>query len=72
MKAVPGPFPLALGDTWFSRLLLRADQALIHLSRGLFGYQIFARIKPRPTVASLLEAAHLESDRKVRDLQSVA
>ena len=30
----------------------------MHVSRGMFGYQIFARIKPRPTVAYLLDAAH--------------
>lgn len=72
MRAVPGPFPLALGDTWFSRLLLRLNRALIHVSRGLFGYQIFARIKPRPGVSYLLDAAHQESDRKVRALESVS
>ena len=72
MRAVPGPFPLALGDTWLSRLLLRANQLMMKVSRGLFGYQIFARIKPRPTVAYLLEAAHVESDRKVRALEAVS
>ncbi len=72
MRAVPGPFPLALGDTWLARMLLGINQALLHVSRGMFGYQIFARIKPRPTVAYLLEAAHIESDRKVRDLQAVS
>ncbi|HVY91757.1 MAG TPA: hypothetical protein VHA14_03370, partial [Bryobacteraceae bacterium] len=72
MRAVPGPFPLALGDTWLARLLLGINQALLKVSRGLFGYQIFARIKPRPTVAYLLAAAHEESDRKVRALQSVS
>lgn len=71
MRAVPGPFPLALGDTGLARLLLGINQALLKISRGLFGYQIFARIKPRPTVAYLLAAAHEESDRKVRALQSV-
>ncbi|HVW10285.1 MAG TPA: bifunctional glycosyltransferase/class I SAM-dependent methyltransferase [Bryobacteraceae bacterium] len=72
MRAVPGPFPLALGDTWLARLLLGINQALLKISRGMFGYQIFARIKPRPTVAYLLAAAHEESDRKVRALQSVS
>lgn len=71
IKAVPGPFPLALGDTWLSRFLLNVNRALIPISRGLFGYQIFARIKPRPSVAYLLDAAHQESDRKVRELESV-
>lgn len=72
MKPVPGPFPLALGDTWLSRLLLGMNQLLMKVSRGMFGYQIFARIKPRPTVAYLLDAAHAESERKVRDLQAVS
>lgn len=71
MRAVPGPFPLALGNTWLSRLLVSLNVLLIAVSRGMFGYQIFARIKPRPTVAYLLEAAHIESDRKARALQSV-
>ncbi len=72
MKAVPGPFPLALGDRPLSRFLLGVNQFLIRISRGLFGYQIFARITPRPTVAYLLEAAHAESARKVRALESVS
>lgn len=72
MRAVPGPFPLALGDTRLARLLLGINQALLKISRGMFGYQIFARIKPRPTVAYLLAAAHEESDRKARALQSVS
>jgi glycosyltransferase involved in cell wall biosynthesis len=72
MRAVPGPFPLALGDNSISRLLLSINKLLIKVSRGMFGYQIFAQIKPRPTVAYLLEAAHEESDRKVRALESVA
>ncbi|HXE64601.1 MAG TPA: bifunctional glycosyltransferase/class I SAM-dependent methyltransferase [Bryobacteraceae bacterium] len=72
MRAVPGPFPLALGDTWLSRLLLGINQGLMKISRGMFGYQIFARIKARPTVSYLLDAAHAESDRKVRALESVS
>ena len=72
MRAVPGPFPLALGDTWLARLLLGVNQALMKISRGMFGYQIFARIKPRPTVSYLLAAAHEESDRKIRALESVS
>jgi glycosyltransferase involved in cell wall biosynthesis len=72
MKPVPGPFPLAFGEGWLGRFLLGINEVLMKVSRGLFGYQIFARIKPRPTVAYLLAAAHEESDRKVRELQSVS
>jgi len=62
---VPGPFPFALGDNWFSRLLLGINRALISVSRGLFSYQIFLRIKPRPTVDFLLRTAREHSKRRL-------
>lgn len=65
MTPVPGPFPLAFGDNWFGRMLLTANSALLGISRGLFAYQIFVRIKPRPAVSYLLNAAYKESDRRV-------
>ena len=49
-KGVPGPFPMALGDNFFSRFLLSLNRLLIPLSRGLFSYQIMLRIKPQPTL----------------------
>ena len=55
---VPGPIPLALGDNALSRILLRINKALIYVSRGLFSYQIFLRIKPRPSLEFLLTNAH--------------
>ena len=55
---VPGPIPLALGDNALSRVLLRINKALIYVSRGLFSYQIFLRIKPRPSLEFLLTNAH--------------
>jgi glycosyltransferase involved in cell wall biosynthesis len=66
MRAIPAPFPLALGDNGFSRFLLALNSLLIRLSRGLFGYQMFVRAKPLPTVKFLLDAALKESERKVR------
>ena len=58
---VPGPFPLALGDNVLSRLLLKTNQILIRLSRGLFSYQMFMRIKPRPSLEFLLKTAQEQS-----------
>jgi hypothetical protein len=54
MRGIPAPFPKALGDNVVSRFLLRANQALIRLSRGLFSYQIFVRAQAMPTVHNLL------------------
>src|SRR4029077_1936744 len=55
VRGIPAPFPLALGDNWLARLLLGLNSLLIHLSKGLFGYQIFVRAEARPTVYNLLQ-----------------
>ena len=53
-RGIPAPFPKALGDHWFSRLLVRLNAALIRLNRSLFSYQIFIRAQARPAVHHLL------------------
>ncbi len=60
-RGIPGPYPVALGDNWISRAMLGLNRVLIHVSKGLFSYQIFLRIKPRPSVESLLRNAIEES-----------
>jgi hypothetical protein len=57
MIGVPAPFPLALGDGRLARLLLTANRALLHVSRSLFAFQVLAVIRPRPSLAYLLERA---------------
>lgn len=68
MKAVPAPFPLALGDNGLSRFLVAANALLNRVWRRFFSYQIFVRAKARPSVEYLLGAAHEESARKVLEL----
>jgi hypothetical protein len=60
-KGVPAPFPLAIGLNALSRALLALNGLLIRLSRGLFAYQIFMRVKAQPTLASLLNSAQEQS-----------
>jgi glycosyltransferase involved in cell wall biosynthesis len=67
-RAMPAPFPLALGSGRASRFLLNFNSLLIKLSPSLFGYQVVVRGKPLPTVKSLLELAGQTSDSKVRSL----
>jgi hypothetical protein len=55
IRGIPAPFPLALGDNLFARLLLGLNSTLIRLSKGLFAYQIFVRAEARPTVNNLLQ-----------------
>lgn len=54
MRGVPAPFPKALGDNFLSRFLIKANEFLIEISRGLFAYQIFVRAKALPTTNNLL------------------
>jgi 2-polyprenyl-3-methyl-5-hydroxy-6-metoxy-1,4-benzoquinol methylase len=54
MRGIPAPFPKALGDNFVSRALLKVNEMLIGLSRGLFSYQIFVRAQAMPTVNNLL------------------
>ena len=54
---LPAPFPLALGDNWLSRALLRLNGLLIKVSKGLFSYQIAMVVSVRPTLSLLLQHA---------------
>jgi glycosyltransferase involved in cell wall biosynthesis len=72
VTGIPGPFPLALGDNWLSRLLLSLNRTMIHVSKGLFSYQMFLRIKPRPSLEFLLKTAQEQSKRRVEILEAAS
>ena len=55
VRGVPAPFPLAMGDSRWSRALLRINQVLLRISKRLFAYQICIRVRPRPDVRHLLK-----------------
>jgi glycosyltransferase involved in cell wall biosynthesis len=52
-RGTPAPFPLALGENTWSRILLRINQILLLISKRLFSYQICIRARP------LADARHL-------------
>jgi len=54
VRGIPAPFPKAIGKNFVSHLLLRINELLIRLSKGLFSYQIFVRAEAMPTVDHLL------------------
>ncbi len=68
MRGVPAPFPLALGDGPLGRLLIGINKVLMAISRSLFAYQIFAVVRPKPTLMSLLERAQCESGARAAGL----
>ena len=66
MDGIPGPFPLALGDGWLSRALLRLNTLLIRMSKRLFAYQIWLRVKPLASLEYLMAAAERESSARAQ------
>ena len=66
VRGIPAPFPKAIGKNFVSRLLLRCNQALIRVSKGLFSYQIFVRAVAKPTVQNLLGET-IESSGRLRE-----
>lgn len=65
-KAMPAPFPLAIGNGFWGRVLLNLNLLLNKISPSLFGYQVVVRAKALPTVKSLLEDARQTSGNKAR------
>lgn len=71
-RGVPPPFPLAIGNGFAGRTLLAVHEFLIRIARGLFSYQIFMRVRPKPTVESLLSIAETYSSARAAALENVA
>jgi glycosyltransferase involved in cell wall biosynthesis len=65
IKGIPAPYPQALGKGFLGRLLLWVNMAVIHVSRGLFSYQIYIRAAAKPSVEHLLSET-IDFSRKQR------
>ena len=70
-RGVPGPFPLALGNNFLSRTIMKLNQLMIHVSRGLFSYQMFLRVRPQPSLDYLLRTAEEHSARRMEAIDAV-
>jgi hypothetical protein len=68
---VPGPMPLALGDNFLSRMLMKWNRLLIHISRGMFSYQIYLRVKPQPSLQHLLKTAEEQSRKRAEAINAL-
>jgi glycosyltransferase involved in cell wall biosynthesis len=71
VAGIPAPFPKALGLNAASRALLRINQFLIRLSRGLFAYQIFLTVAPRRSIDGLLDASIKTAQEKAQQLAPI-
>ncbi len=54
---VPAPIPLVIGSNFFSRYLIKINNFLIFLLKGVFSYQIYCIIEPQISIELLLEKA---------------
>ena len=64
VKGIPAPFPKAIGNNIYSRLLIGLNKLLIGLSKNMFSYQIYMEIIPKVVVSELLEYSILESSKR--------
>ena len=62
-KGIPAPFPLAIGNNFFSKSLTNLNILLIKISKSLFSYQIMYEIKPNTSLDQLIDEAHKKSEK---------
>jgi glycosyltransferase involved in cell wall biosynthesis len=68
-KGLPAPYPLAIGDGFSARALLRLNCLAIAISKGLFSYQIVMVVRPKPALTVLLGHAQQTGAEKLADHQ---
>ena len=61
-KGIPAPYPLAIGNNFFSKSLTYLNIFLIKISKSLFSYQIMYEIKPNTSLDQLINEAHKKSE----------
>ena len=66
-RGIPAPYPNALGNNQFSRLLVRMNEMLIRINRALFSYQIYVRAQALPTLNNLLHET-IDTSKKLRQV----
>ena len=54
IRGVPAPFPKVLGDGRLGRFAVKANLALIKISKSLFSYQIYVEAETTPDVSFVL------------------
>ena len=68
-EGVVVPLPFIFGNSALSRIALAINHFLVRLRPTLFGFQILIVAKPRPNLATLLEAANASANQKTIEIQ---
>ncbi len=71
MRGVPAPFPKVLGDGRLGRFAVKANLALIKISKTLFSYQIYVEAETTPDVRFVLRDTQEKSAKRAPKLRSV-
>ena len=67
-EGVVVPMPFVFGHSALSRIALAVNHILVRLRPTLFGFQILIVGNPRPTLATLLDAARASADEKLPEV----
>jgi len=67
IQGIPAPFPKVLGNGWIGKAAIRANLALIGISRTLFSYQIYVEAESTPDVSFVLADSKRRTDRPPSD-----
>jgi glycosyltransferase involved in cell wall biosynthesis len=62
-SGIPAPYPLVTGNNFLGNFLIKINQILIFLSKGIFSYQIYTEIKPEISIDLLYEKAKTNADK---------
>jgi glycosyltransferase involved in cell wall biosynthesis len=62
--AIPAPVPLVVRSPFWQKMLMQTQSALMHVSRGLFAYQMLMIVRPLPTLPTLMKNARHHSEKK--------
>jgi len=68
VRGIPAPVPLVVRSRFWSRFLMRLQAIAIAILPRVFSYQIYVVAKPRPLLATLLDAANRHSERRSVEL----
>jgi hypothetical protein len=71
VRGVPAPFPKVLGDGRLGHLAVKANLALIKVSKTLFSYQIYVEADTTPDVHFVLRDTQEKSAQRAPRLRSV-
>lgn len=61
-SGIPAPVPLLTGDNILGKFLLNINKFLILISKSIFSYQIYVKIKPQISIDFLLDEARSKAN----------